>query len=589
VRAWSNDSELDLGSPQQRGVLAILLLAQGRQVAMDILVDAIWGEDPPRSAVGTVRTYISRLRRCLDPVTGYQAAELLKSVGDGYAIETGAVTVDVELFTQQVQQAQLTRGSGDLTLAASQLGEALALWRGMPLAGIQGPYAGSQRARLQELRMAVTEDRLSTDIQSGGHLAAIAELRALLDDHPLRETFGELLMLALYRAGRQAEALAVFDDLRHSLSDELGIDPGPGLRDLHQRILRADDSLVAHASDDLTSVRAASPPGPPLPLPPVPADLAGRADALDAIVAVLRESPATPFVAITGMPGIGKTALAIQAAHASRAAFPGGQLFLELGGAGGDPADPREALAGLRRTLGDAFLPAGRVLVVLDGVRDAAQAHLLLGTLRECAVIVTTQRRMIELPGVRWFEIGPLSPDKAMHLLERLIGRERVAADRAGAEWVIALCAGQPIAIRTAAARLAARPAWEIWAMARQLEEELSQPVISHPDCELVEAPFELAYQQLAHDQAFVFRQAAMSDSPEVSVAEVAALTGMPERMAFAMLESLADVHLAQACAFGSYRYDPLVKLYARRKALEEDGDRMGRPGRPWQPALTGH
>lgn len=572
VRAWYDDRELDVGSPQQRAVLAILLLSQGRQVAMDILVDAIWGQDPPRSAVGTVRTYISRLRRCLDPVTGYRAAGLLTSVGDGYAIETDAVTVDVELFTQQVRQAQLTRGSGDLTRAASQLGEALALWRGMPLAGISGPYADSQRARLTELRLAATEDRLSIDIESGRHLAAVAELRALLDDHPLCEKLSELLMLALYRSGRQAEALSAFDDLRRLLSDELGIDPGPGLRALHQRILQADDSLIPPASADHVRGPAARPADARLPVPPVPAELTGRAGTLDAVTAALREDPAS-VVAITGMPGIGKTALAIQAAHAVRAAFPDGQHFLELDDADGHPADPREVLA--------AAVPAGRALVVLDGVRDTAQAQSLLGALRGCAVIVTTQRRMFGLPGVRWFEVGPLSPGDAMAFFERLIGRERVAAERAGAEWVLAMSAGQPIAIRTAAARLVARPAWKIWAMASQLEEELSLPMITHEDCKLVEAPFERAYQQLADEEAFVFRQAAAAtaDGLEVSVADVAVVTGMRDHMAFALLESLADVHLVWACAFGTYRYDPLVKIYARRKAIEEDGYRMGTPG----------
>lgn len=285
VRAWSNETELDVGSPQQRAVLAILLLSQGWQVSRDVLVDALWGEDPPRSAAGTVRTYISRLRRCLDPVTGCQAAELLKSVGDGYAIDAGAVTVDYEQFTGQVERARLTRSRGDLTLAATQLAEALGLWRGAPLAGIQGPYADSQRARLQELRTAVTEDRLSMDIESGGHLAAIVELRALLDDHPLREKLSELLMLALYRAGRQADALTVFHDVRCLLRDELGIDPGPGLRDLHARILRADDALIATAADAPVAPQAACLIEPPALLPTLPADLIGRADTLREIVA----------------------------------------------------------------------------------------------------------------------------------------------------------------------------------------------------------------------------------------------------------------------------------------------------------------
>jgi DNA-binding SARP family transcriptional activator len=572
VRAWHKDTELDLGSPQQHAVLAILLLAAGRQVAVDILIDAIWGQAPPRSALGTVRTYISRLRRCLDPVTGERGADVLRSVGSGYIFQTGA-TVDLELFTAQVQQAQLTRDQGDLTLATEQFGQALELWRGMPLAGLAGPYADSQRARLLELRMAAVEDRLSLAVESGGHPDAIGELRALRDEYPLRERLSELLMLALYRAGRQADALAVFADSRRLLLDELGIEPGPALRAVHERILRADSSL--------TSKRAARPAAPPAQLPPPLPDFTGRADLLGAIAACAANDTAPSVVAITGMPGVGKTVLAITAAHAARAAFNGGQLYAELGA----PGDPDEVLAGFRRALGPAVDPGAlpelgsagrsdwasrRVLVVLDGVRDAAQARHLLDALRGCAVILTTQRRMIDLPGARWFEVAPLPRGESMQLLERLVGQSRVGTEQAAAERLVTATGGYPIAIRAAAARLVCRPAWAMAAMVCQLEEELCLPVITHPDCELVEAPFERAYRQLPGDQAFVFRKAALGDRPEVSVAAVAALTGMPEARVLGALESLADAHLIEAAEFGRYRYHPLVKLYAWRKAIEE-------------------
>jgi DNA-binding SARP family transcriptional activator len=581
VRAWHHDTELDLGSPQQHAVLAILLLSAGRQVSMEILIDAIWGQAPPRAALGTIRTYISRLRRCLDEVTGERGAEVLRSVGDGYIFQIGA-TVDLELFTAQVRQARLTSSRGDLTLAAEQLGQALELWHGMPLAGIAGPYADSQRARLLELRMAATEDRLSLAVESGGHSAAIGELRALRDEHPLRERLTELLMLALYRAGRQADALAMFADSRRLLRDELGVDPGPALRAVHERILRADGSL--------TSERPAPSAAPPAQLPPPRPDFTGRSDLLGAIVACIADGPAPSVAAITGMPGVGKTLLALQAAHTAREAFDGGQLYAELSAA---PDALDEVLTGFRRALGHATGPdalpepgaaerseraSRRVLVVLDGVRDAAQARPLLLALRGCAVIMTTQRRMLDLPGARWFEVEPLPADEAMQLLERLVGQCRVGAERAAAERLVTATAGQPTAIRAAAARLVCRPAWSIADMVSQLEEELCQPEITHPDCELVEAPFERAYGHLPGDQAFVFRQAALADRPEVSVAAVAAVTGMSENRALGALESLADAHLIQAAEFGRYRYHPLVKLYAWRKALAEGGHRACQP-----------
>jgi hypothetical protein len=399
----------------------------------------------------------------------------------------------------------------------------------------------------------------------GAHEVAVAELEAFTQAHPLREYGCELLSLALYRAGRQADALTVYDHVRRLLRDELGIDPGPGLRDLHARILRADDALIATAADAPAAPQAGCPIESPAQLPPLPEGIIGRADTLREIVAAVTgnpgDHPSAPVVAITGMPGIGATAMAIQAAHAARSAFPGGQLYADVT----DGADARPVAALARER------PGRRVLAVLDGVRDPAQAQALLDAFGGCAVIITSPRRMINFPDIRWFEVDPLTPDESMELLEHLLGADRVAADRAGAEWVLSLCGGQPNAIRVAAARLVARPAWKLGAMARQLEEELSRPAVTHDDCLLVEAPFKRAYNQLPDDAARVFRLASMSDDDEVSVAAVAARAGLPEHVTWALLETVADLHLIQAGVFGSYRFDPLIRLYAQRRSLAED------------------
>lgn len=581
LRAWYDHAELDLGSPQQRAVLAVLALSQGWQVSIDGLIGALWGQDPPRAAAGTVRTYVSRLRRRLDPVTGNRAGEVLRSIGDGYTLEPDTVTVDTDLFARYLQDAQLARRNGDTALAASLLRDGLAIWRGAPLAGIQGPYADAQRARLTELRMAATEDRLAMEIESGEHMAAVAELRALLDEYPLREKLSELMMLALYRAGRQADALAVYADSRRLLRDELGIDPGPALREVHERVLRADITLAeAQQPGDLSAP-------PPAQLPPPLADFTGRADILAAVAEVLTGPPAAPLVAITGMPGIGKTALAVQAANDASADFPDGQLYAELTAVDGTPAHPGAVLAGFLAALGRGFVPgtvdelipacraafAGRrMLVVLDDAHDTAQVRSLLPALAGCAVIITTARRMIGLPRAGWFEVGRLRPDEAITLLERVVGRARVAAERGAAERLVDACACQPLAIRTTGLRLAARPGWRILAVLRHLENALTEPAISHPDCELVAAPLELAYRRLADDQRLVFRQAALSGNPEISVDDVMVLTGLPQNPALALLESLADVYLIEAGAYGDYGYDPLVKVFARRMALAIDG-----------------
>jgi DNA-binding SARP family transcriptional activator len=281
VRAWRGQAELDLGAPQQRSILAALLLAEGRQVPIGALIDGLWAADPPRTAAGTVRTYVSRLRRVLGRATGagpsgYPASGpdglpegrpgaladglrdslpgglpdrlpdgLIESAGDGYRLAQGGFGLDLDTFVRLTGKARASHA--DPGQAVRLLRQALALWQGEPLAGLPGRLAESQRDRLAELRMAALEERLALDIELGGHGAAAAELPELLAGDPLRERLTELLMLALYRSGRQAGALAAFGVTQRRLADDLGIDPGPGLRALHAGILRMDAGLTAAA------------------------------------------------------------------------------------------------------------------------------------------------------------------------------------------------------------------------------------------------------------------------------------------------------------------------------------------------------
>jgi DNA-binding SARP family transcriptional activator len=250
VRGWLGETELELGSPQQRAVLAILLLARGRQVPLDVLIDGLWeGEEVPRSAVGTIRTYVSRLRRVLASGTAGRVGCIITSAGDGYALDLGSAMLDLDEFEGRLREARLAQQRAERAQAARLLRHALGLWRGAPLAGVPGPYAESRRVRLTELHLAAEQERLAMDIAAGEHVAAIAELRALLAEHPFREGISESLMLALYKAGRQADALAVYDAVRRRLRDELGVDPGPALQEMYQRILRADDCLMGLIED----------------------------------------------------------------------------------------------------------------------------------------------------------------------------------------------------------------------------------------------------------------------------------------------------------------------------------------------------
>lgn len=243
MRGWRDGIELQLGAQQQRALLAMLLLARGRQVPLEAMLDGLWGEDIPKAATGTVRTYVSRLRRRFETHAADERDVRITSVGDGYMLEPGAFLLDVDVFRLRLAEGRAARVHGDTAKAARLMSEALTLWHGIPLSGLPGPFAESSRLHLSDLCMAALEDKLAGDVTTGEPAIAVPELRALLRRNPLHEGLAELLMLALYKSSRQAEALKVFDDMRHRLRDEVGIDPGLALREMQQRILRSDREL----------------------------------------------------------------------------------------------------------------------------------------------------------------------------------------------------------------------------------------------------------------------------------------------------------------------------------------------------------
>lgn len=243
MRAWRDGREVDLGTPQQQAILAALLLRKGGLALGEDLIGALWSGNPPRSAAGAIRTYVSRLRHALssgDPGT----AVVIESVGGGYALQVPTEALDVDVFHERVARARLERQRGATAAAGAALAEALALWKGLPLAGVPGPYAETQRSYLVQAQLSARAEFLEDELALGRHRDAVSDLLALVIEHPLREQFRELLMIALYRSGRQAEALAVFRDTRQLLDDELGVDPGPALQDLHLRILKGDSTLL---------------------------------------------------------------------------------------------------------------------------------------------------------------------------------------------------------------------------------------------------------------------------------------------------------------------------------------------------------
>jgi len=409
VRAWRGDAELDLGSPQQRAVLAVLLLAEGRQVSLGALVDALWGQEAPKAAVGTVRTYVSRLRHCLETSGAGGVHEMIESAGDGYALPLRSAVLDLDVFLSRTREAQAARHAGKRGRAAALLRDALGLWQGVPLAGLPGEYAESQRVRLAELQMAAVEDRLALDVELGGHVAAATELQALLTSHPLRERLSELLMLALYRSGRQADALGVFGSTRRLLSEELGIDPGPALGAMHQRILQTDESLISRADCDGG--------GPAAPSPVTP--LVGRDDDIEEVSGLLTTQDRR-LVVLTGAGGIGKTRLALAVLERSRPHWRDGTAFVDLSAV----TDPRRVPDAVVSALGllvqgqeqplDTLARrlAGRhMLIVLDNFEQVLGAAPMLAELAQRAPrlhLLVTSRVVLRVRGGREWRVSPL-------------------------------------------------------------------------------------------------------------------------------------------------------------------------------------
>ncbi|MFD8720208.1 BTAD domain-containing putative transcriptional regulator [Streptomyces sp. NPDC059629] len=600
VRAWRGSQEVELGPPQQRAVLAVLLLAEGSQVLASGLIDAVWGDAAPASAAGVLRTYVHRLRRALEP-DGETASSVIRSTGDGYQLWVSPDGLDLSVFRELTGRAVRARDAGDTEGGVKYLREALGLWRGTALAGVRGEYARSQRQRLEELRLSAEAARLAAELDLGAHTQAVAELTGLIAEHPLDERFRELLMLALYRSGRQAAALATYREAQALLAEELGVDPGPALQAMYQRVLRADADLLppSPAPTDLPGpVTPAEPAPAQVPVPaPVPAQLPAGLAAFVGREAELAEAATLPVAgtvvvsAIVGMAGVGKTAFAVHWARQVSDRFPDGQLYVDLRGF--DPAAlpvaPEHALRTLLESLGAdvnglpqdvdvlaaryrTLLSGRRVLVLLDNARDAAQVRALLPGAPGCLVIVTSRNRLaglVAVDGAHPIHLDVLSLPEARALLARRLGPGRVAAEAEAVEEIIAQCARLPLALAVVAARVATRPALSLAAVAAELRDATAglDAFRDQDTAADVRAVFSWSYHALTPDGARLFWLLAVHPGPDITLPAAASLAGLTAAHTQQLLSELVQAHLVDETVPGRYASHDLLRTYATELA----------------------
>ncbi|NMO52101.1 AfsR family transcriptional regulator [Actinoplanes sp. TBRC 11911] len=538
---------------RDRAVLAMLLLHAGRTVGVAEMIEAVWYDDPPPTARGQLQTCVSRLRRALPAGT-------IETDPAGYRIRPQPDDVDALVFERLVAAA---RDKNDPALFR----QALDLWRGPALAEIESPPVRRAAAALDERRLAAIEDRAGIELaRDRAPRELIGELSTLVAEFPLRERLRGLLMTALFRQGRQADALAEFRRARAVLRDELGIDPGRELTELHARILNGD------LPEPRTGVVRC--------LPRTVSDFSGRSAVVDRLVrAVAASDPGAPAIAvIDGMAGSGKTTLALHLAALLSERYPDAHLFLDLQGHSSEqPLEPAAALLILLRQLGIAAekIPAAyvervalwrtemsgrRLLVLFDNAAASGQIADLLPTSPGSLALVTSRRRLTGLDGVHPESLDVLDPDEAVDLLARIAG-DRVRAEPEKAAEVAHRCGGLPLAIRLAGARLAHRPSWRVSDLARRLAESALPELVAED--RTVANAFALSYRQLGDPARRLFRLLGLHPGTDFDVLGVAALAGLSAHDAEAVLDGLVDVHLVDEPTSGIYRMHDLLREFA--------------------------
>jgi DNA-binding SARP family transcriptional activator len=610
--------QVAISAGKQRVVLATLLLNAGQVVPLDNLAEAVWGAAIPASARMTLRNYVKRLRQALaDADRG-----LISTGQDGYRIDADASELDVARFGTLLKRSREAARSEQWSDAAAILREALSLRRGQPLADVPSELLLLQHGPwIAEMYTQALETRIDADLHLGRYREVITELRQFTAAHPLLERPHGMLMLALYHDGRPAEALAAYQNARRAMMSELGIEPGPDLRQLHLRILRADPGLVAPLPRQTAGVPATSAGNArhsqrdvwlmPVPrqLPACGTHFVGRTAELALLRSLLDNADGAPaptsapratmgktlLVAIAGTAGVGKTALALHFAQLAADRYPDGQLYVNLRGF--DPlGEPLRAEAAMR-TLLDALhvhpsqIPAGleaqaglyrsmlaghRMLIMLDNAASAAQVRLLLPG-GDCLVVVTSRRQLTALAaaeGAHTVTLDAFTDSEAHEFLASRLGAAQLAAEPGAARQLTAACARLPLALSIVTARAAARPGFPLAMLAAELRDPRRRlDALDGGEATVnVRDVFSWSYQQLPPAAARMFCLLGLHPGPDITVLAAADLAGVRLDEA-----QRALVHLTAACLLtehtpGRYAFHRLLRAYAAEQAGRRHG-----------------
>ncbi|MFC9690693.1 BTAD domain-containing putative transcriptional regulator [Kribbella sp. NPDC056951] len=568
LRVLWNEQPVAVGAPRLQALLAVLALRANQVCLPEELLDLVWHDSPPGTGLKVLPPYVYRLRRAL-PV------DLLDRTSDGYILRLPPDSLDIEDFETAATRATRLRDTGDLDAAAAEYNRALALFRGEPLSGLPGPYVAAQRRRLIERRHRVFGDRIDVDLDRGRAADVIAELVPAVAARPFDERLAGQLMRALSADGRQADALDVYTRTREVLLDQLGVEPGPALRATHQSVLRNES--VARGRDEL---------------PYAGATFVGRAAEIDRLTRAFvgQGSTVPPVVAVDGMAGVGKTALAVHTARRLAARYPDGVLFVDLHGHSSEhpPRNPKAALDHLLvgAGVGNLAIPAGleearslwrttvagrRLLIILDNASSSSAVVPLLPGSPTCGVLITSRQQLTGLDVRERLHLDLLTLDDAADLLANLVGSERVSHDVAASNGLIERCGSLPLALRIAGARMRHRPSWTVAHLNDRLDRVGRRLSELAADGMGVGAAFELSYSQLSPEQQLSFRLLGRVPGRDFDQYGAAALLDRTPDEASDLAESLVDANLLLQPTPGRYEFHDLIREYAGHLARTTD------------------